>query len=58
MMHLKIYQATLQCLQDPLQFMAPAMVVTSFDVTKEKDTELALQALKLSLQRCDPTADH
>ena len=40
--------------QDPLQFMAPAMVVTTFDVTKQKETELELQALKLTLQRCRP----
>ena len=39
-------------IQDPVHVMSPVMIVSAFDVTRQKQTELELLSLKQALQRC------
>ena len=46
------------CGQDPVDGLEPALVVSAFDITKQKATELELQSLKAALQRRIPQCMH
>lgn len=49
----KVWRARMQ---DPVDPAARVLVVSCFDVTAQKRTELELQAMKGALQRCAPSA--